>query len=164
MFERIFQWLQDTPFAEAVRASDVLFPWFESVHVLAITLVLGSIAVIDLRLLGVASRGDPLSRMLREVLPITWLAFAIALLTGTALFASNAVMYADNFPFRMKMLVMLVAGLNMLAFHFITCRRISASEKPGKLPTGARFAGGFSIVSWLSIVAFGRWIGFTIGP
>ena len=63
----------------------------------------------------------------------------------------------------MKMLLMLLAGLNMLVFHFVTYRGIGSGTKRGRTPLSARFAGGFSIAMWLAIVAFGRWIGFTIG-
>jgi hypothetical protein len=163
MIQAFCQWLYDTPLAEAIRASAMLFPWFESVHVLAITLVLGSIAIVDLRLLGVASRNRPVTKLIREVLPITWCAFAVAVITGASLFMSNAVEYAKNFPFQMKMLLMVLAGLNMLAFHFLTYRGVAEWDEAAQTPLSARFAGGFSITMWLAIVAFGRWIGFTIG-
>ncbi|HEU4626676.1 MAG TPA: DUF6644 family protein [Steroidobacteraceae bacterium] len=163
MIDAFCQWLYDTPWADAIRANELLFPWFESVHVLAITLVLGSIAVVDLRLLGLASRNRPVTRLIREVLPVTWSAFAVAVLTGGTLFASNAVNYAHNGPFQMKMLLMLLAGLNMLVFHFVTYRSVAEWDEAPRTPFAARFAGGFSITIWLAIVAFGRWIGFTIG-
>jgi hypothetical protein len=163
MIEAFCQWVYDTPLGELVRSNELLFPWFESVHVLAITLVLGTIVVVDLRLLGVASRGRPVSRLIREVLPITWVAFAVAVITGATLFTSNALEYARNFPFQMKMLLMLLAGLNMLVFHFVTYRSVGEWDEAPGTPFAARFAGGFSIAVWLGIVAFGRWIGFTIG-
>lgn len=163
MIEAFCQWLYDTPIAAAVRASELLFPWFESVHVLAITLVLGTIAVVDLRLVGLASRNRPVTKLIREVLPVTWVAFAVAAITGGTLFASNAVEYSQNFPFRMKMLLMALAGINMLVFHFITYRSVAGWDETPRTPLAARFAGGFSIAMWLAIVTFGRWIGFTIG-
>ena len=163
MIEAFCQWVYDSALGELVRANELLFPWFESVHVLAITLVLGSIAVVDLRLLGLASRSRPVTRLIREVLPVTWCAFAVAVITGVTLFTSNAVDYAKNFPFQMKMGLLLLAGLNMLVFHFVTYRSVGEWDEAAATPFAARFAGGFSIAVWLSIVAFGRWIGFTIG-
>jgi hypothetical protein len=163
MIQAFCQWLYDTPLADSIRANELLFPWLESVHVLAITLVLGSIAVVDLRLLGIASRGRPVARLIREVLPVTWCAFAVAAITGATLFISNAVNYAKNFPFQMKMLLLVLAGLNMVVFHFVTYRSVAQWDEAAETPFAARFAGGFSIALWLSIVAFGRWIGFTIG-
>jgi hypothetical protein len=163
MIQAFCEWLYNTSVADTIRASALMFPWFESVHVLAITLVLGTIAVVDLRLLGIASRNRPVRQLIREVLPVTWVAFAIAVITGAALFTSNAVEYAKNFPFQMKMLLMLLAGLNMLVFHFVTYRGVAEWDEAAQTPFAARFAGGFSLTVWLAIVAFGRWIGFTIG-
>src|SRR5690349_23388108 len=117
MLQSFFQWLYDTSLAEAIRSNEMLFPWIASIHVLAITLVLGSIAVVDLRLLGIASRSRPVTRLIREVLPVTWCAFTVAVLTGGTLFTSNAVEYSKNLPFQMKMGLMALAGINMVAFH-----------------------------------------------
>jgi hypothetical protein len=163
MIEEFCQWLHETPLAATIRANELLFPWFESIHVLAITLVLGSIAIVDLRLLGIASRNRPVTQLIREVLPVTWVAFAVAALTGAALFTSNAVEYSHNFAFRMKMLLMALAGINMLVFHFVTYQTVGQWDAANRTPRAARLAGGFSIAVWLGIVAFGRWIGFTIG-
>jgi hypothetical protein len=163
MIQAFCQWLHETPLAATVRANELLFPWLESVHVLAITLVLGSIAVVDLRLIGLASRNRPVTKLICEVLPVTWVAFGVAVLTGGTLFASNAVEYSENFAFRMKMLLMALAGINMLVFHLVTYRSVAAWDEARRTPLAARFAGGFSIATWVAIVAFGRWIGFTIG-
>jgi hypothetical protein len=161
--EAFCSWLHETPLALALRQNELLFPWFESVHVLAITLVVGSIAVVDLRLLGVASRNRSARQLIREVLPVTWVAFAVAAVTGGTLFASNAIEYSHNFSFRMKMLLMIFAGLNMLFFHLFTHRGIARWDVAPQTPLGAKIAGAVSIVLWLGIVAFGRWIGFTTG-
>lgn len=163
MIDAFCQWLYETALAETIRANELLFPTFESIHVLAITLVLGSIAVVDLRLLGITSRNRPVTKLIREVLPVTWTAFTIAVLTGGALFSSNALKYAHNIPFQMKILLMVLAGLNMLVFHFVTYRGVGGWDEAVKPPRSARVAGGLSIAMWLAIVAFGRWIGFTIG-
>jgi hypothetical protein len=163
MFEKSIQALNDTALAETIRSNGLAFPWLESVHVLAIALVLGSIAVVDLRLLGLASVGRPVTALVRQILPITWIAFTVAVLTGGAMFLSNAVQYAKNFPFQMKMLLLLLAGLNMVLFHLVTYRSVGRWNESRQTPVGARFAGGFSVLVWVGIVAFGRWIGFTIG-
>jgi hypothetical protein len=74
-------WLQDTGIATAIREGDTLFPWIECVHVLAITFVVGSIAAVDLRLLGLASRDRRFSRLNAEIVPLTWA--AVQLQSGT---------------------------------------------------------------------------------
>lgn len=163
MLEAFCQWLYDTPLADTIRSNAYAFPWLESVHVLAITLVLGSIAVADLRLLGLASVKRPVTQLLQDVLPVTWVAFVVAAITGLAMFSSNAVQYLHNVPFQLKMLVMLLAGINMVVFQFLTFRSVGTWDGAVRPPTSARLAGAFSLVAWIGIVAFGRWIGFTIG-
>jgi hypothetical protein len=163
MLQDLFARLHDTAIAETIRANELAFPWLESVHVLAITLVLGSIAVVDLRLLGLASMRWSVTALIRQVLPITWIAFGFAVLTGVAMFASNAVAYAQNLPFRMKMFLLLLAGLNMVFFHLVTYRGVERWNEARHTPLGARCAGAASVLLWIGVVAFGRWIGFTIG-
>lgn len=157
------QWLYDTSLANAVRESESLFPWSESVHVLAIAAVVGSISFVDLRLLGLASRGRPVSQLVNEVLPVTWIAFVVAVVSGLTLFASNAVEYYNNPSFRIKMVLLMLAGMNMLVFHGITYRGVGQWDTLPRPPVGAKIAGGTSLLLWIGVVAFGRWIGFTTG-
>jgi len=160
----ILVWLHETPVSTAIRENGFLFPWIESVHVLALTLVVGSIAIVDLRLLGIASVNRSVASLTGEVLPITWSAFLFAVLTGSALFASHAVGYAQNLQFRLKMLLLVLAGTNMLMFHLIMRRRIGRWSESGVTPRPGRVAGLISLLLWIGIVAFGRWIGFATIP
>src|SRR3977135_921321 len=98
--DRALEWLQATPVAKAISENEILFPWIESVHVLAIVLVVGTISIIDLRLLGVASLDRAATRLMHDVLPWTWGAFVIAAITGGLLFCSNAPNYAYNLFFQ----------------------------------------------------------------
>ena len=97
--------LEKLPFAVAVRQSGWLFPTIESIHVLAVVLVVGTIAIVDLRLLGLPSREKAVRRLTAEVLPYTWTFFALAVVTGFLLFASSAATYAKAWPFQYKMLL-----------------------------------------------------------
>jgi hypothetical protein len=157
------EWLYDTGLANAVRESESLFPWAESIHVLAIAVVVGSISFLDLRLLSLASRNRPVSHLVREILPITWIAFGVAVITGGTLFASNAVEYWHNPSFRIKMVLLALAGMNMLVFHGLTYKGVGQWDTSPKTPLGAKIAGGTSLLLWIGVVAFGRWIGFTTG-
>ncbi len=87
---------EDSGLADAIREDDVLFPSIESVHVLAICLVVGSIMAVDLRLLGFASVKRPISAVTRGILPLTWGAFAVAVASGFLMFISNAAKYLGN--------------------------------------------------------------------
>ncbi|MGO9064411.1 MAG: DUF6644 family protein [Myxococcaceae bacterium] len=156
------EWLYATGWAASIRENEYAFPWIECVHVLAITLVVGSISVVDLRLLGVAWRDRPVGRVLRDVLPVTWAAFGLAVTSGFLLFASNAPAYARNPFLRAKMALLLLAGLNMALFHWWARRSLAQWEAAPLTPWRARLAGGVSLLCWVSVVVVARWIGFTM--
>jgi hypothetical protein len=155
----MMSWLQHREFSTTIAESTWMFPGLETLHVIAVTLVVGSVAMMDLRLLGVG-RGRPASEVLATTLPWTWSAFAVALLAGGLLFCSKAETYYNNIPFRIKMLCMALAGINMLAFHVLTARSMAQWDSSAP-PMTARVAGGISIGLWIVIVAMGRYVGFT---
>jgi hypothetical protein len=154
------QRLQDLPFPTEIRESAWLFPTIETVHVLALVLVVGSIAFLDLRLLGWTSRPRRITDLIAETLPWTWSAFAVAATSGALMFSSKAVTYYSNIPFRLKMLCLMLAGFNMIWFHHVSLRRVGGWDH-GAPPASARIAGGLSMLLWITIVGAGRWIGFT---
>ena len=163
--DALFKWLYATSAAVTIRENESLFPWLESIHVLAITLVVGSIAIVDLRLLGLASLDRAMTRLSREVLPCTWIAFMMAALTGALLFISNAVNYAHNFYFQVKIALLVLAGVNMLIFHFLGSREIESwGTSAHATPLRVRIAGAASLLLWIGVVAFGRWVGFNLHP
>src|SRR5712671_772142 len=161
-FEEFLRWLEATPVAETIRENEVQFPWIESFHVLAIVLVVGTISIIDLRLLGIASLERAATRLMGDVLPWTWGAFVIAAITGSLLFASNAPNYAHNFFFQGKMVLLAAAGINMAIFHAFGIRDAARWDTLRRTPPAARTAGAVSLMLWVAVVAFGRWIGFTL--
>lgn len=160
MIDSLLEWLQSTPPAVAIAESSWLFPTIETVHVLALTIVVGSISMIDLRLLGAAQRNRSVIELSTEVLPWTWIGFLVAACTGALMFASNAVKYFGNVPFRIKLALLLLAGLNMLYFHLVPYRSAHEWHLQARIPRAGRIAGGVSLALWISIVGFGRWIGF----
>ncbi len=155
--------LQDTAIATAIREGESLFPWVECVHVLALTLVIGSIAIVDCRLLGLTSRDRSVTQTTAGTLPVTWCAFVVAAATGGLLFCSNATTYAHNGYFQVKLLLIGLAGVNMGAYHMFLGRRSDAWHTPALTPVRARLVGAISLGLWIAIAACGRWIGFTIG-
>lgn len=160
--DRVLGWLQATAVATTISENELLFPWIKSIHVLAIVLVVGTISIVDLRLLGVASRDRAVSRLMSDVLPYTWGAFAIAAVTGSLMFASDAVHYAHNFYFRGKLVLLALAGLNMAAFHLVGVGDVKRWDAGGPTPVAARVAGAISLLIWIAVVTFGREIGFTM--
>jgi hypothetical protein len=152
--------LQNLSFPTQIRESDWLFPTIETVHVFALVLVVGTIMTVDLRLLGFANKERPFSQVAAEMLPWTWTAFAVAALAGMLMFTSKALTYYGNIPFRLKMVCLLLAGINMVMFHWLGTRHLDAWDR-GPPPRAAKLAGGASLLLWTTIVAAGRWIGFT---
>jgi len=159
----LIQAVYDSGVAEWMRQSLKAMPFVEAAHVLAIATVFGTVLIVDLRLLGWAGITRPFSRVSRELLPKTWLAFATAVVTGLLMFAPNAITYYGNTAFRLKMLALVLAGANMAVFHLLTERSHSGWDTDRRAPIGGRVAALLSILLWLAIIFLGRWIGFTKG-
>jgi len=164
LLQDLIAFVEHGALAELIREDDLLFPCIESVHVLAICLVVGSIAVVDLRLLGFASVDRPVGRLMRSILPITVGAFGLAVAAGSLLFISHASKYLENRFFIAKITLIALAGVNMAVFHLIGARNLDQWENDALPPLFARVAGGLSLFLWVSVVACGRWIGFTMPP
>ncbi len=162
--ESTLETLAQTPLAVRIAEDPVLFPWIEVIHVLAITIVFGSILLVDLRLIGLAARDYPISRLSKAVVPVTWAAFVIAAITGSLLFISNPITYYGNVYFRAKIALMLCAGVNMAIFHIWTMRSMRNWDETPHIPLAVQSAGLISVMLWVTIIVCGRWIGFTMSP
>lgn len=158
--EDFFSWVESWPMAEAIRTSVWMFPTIESLHVLAIVFVVGSIVEVDLRLLGVIWRDRPVTSVSAEMLPWTWTSFAVAAVTGLLLFTSHALRYYENVYYVSKMVFLVLAGLNVWYFERVTFRGVAAWDNEVRLPSNARFAAAASLILWMSIVTAGRFVGF----
>src|ERR1700744_222078 len=121
--------LEDTGLASGIRDSLYLFPFLEAVHVMALSVVFGTIMIVDLRLLGFASTQRPFARMSSELLRITWSAFAVAAVTGTLMFMTNARVYTGNTSFRIKMVLLVLAGINMAVLRPRAGRGVGGGER-----------------------------------
>jgi hypothetical protein len=146
-----------------MRTSVKAMPFIESLHVLAAATVFGTVFIVDLRLLGFPDTRRPVTLISREMLRLTWAAFCIAVLAGVLMFAANAHTYYANTAFRLKMLSLLGAGLNMAIFQGVTYRTVSAWDRNVPTPLAGQVAGALSILLWLTVIFFARWIGFTKG-
>jgi hypothetical protein len=160
----LLHWLEDTPLAQSIAESNWIFPIIETIHVIALALLLGTVCVVDLRLLGWASAQRPYRQIAREVLPWTWAAFGISVMSGGLMFITKAPEYYANTAFRIKALCLLLAGINMLVFELATAR--DAAKWIGGLPAPwpGRLGAAFSLLLWIAVVFFGRRVGFTMTP
>jgi hypothetical protein len=151
-------WLENTAIADAIRTIPWLYPMFETGHYIGLSLLVGGIMLIDLRVLGMA-RGLPLRGMI-GLLPFVWAGFIINLLTGSMLFIYGATNFGVNRAFQLKMAFMIVAGLNALAFD-VAVRRSGgqwvAADRP---PTIVKGFATLSLVFWLCVVTTGRWMAY----
>ena len=159
--DAILEWLQGTGVAIQIRDGLYTFPVLESVHVVGLALVFGTIAILDLRLLGVASTNRAVSRVMADLLKWTWAAFAITALTGALMFSTNAVVYFHNTWFRAKMILLLLAAVNMIAFELTARRSITQWDASPSTPRAAKIVATASLVIWVGVIVAGRVIGFT---
>jgi hypothetical protein len=146
-----------------IAESTWMFPTIETLHVIALVTVIGTIAIVDLRLIGVASRGHRVSLLAKDTLPLTWIAFALAAITGGLLFVSKASSYMVNPYFLWKLVLLALAGLNMMYLHLTTWRTVEHWEVDPTFPAAAKVAGWLSLIFWVGVVFCGRMIGFTLG-
>lgn len=158
---QLLQALQDSGLAEWMRYTPRAMPLAEATHVLAAVVVFGTLLVVDLRLLGLADARRSFTAIARQILPLSWSAFVVSVLTGALMFVTSAQAYYANPAFRMKMLALMIAGLNMAYFQLITLR--TADQDLAQPSRRARVAGAVSLLLWAGIVLLGRWIGFTKG-
>jgi len=153
--------LEASGLATKIRESLLLFPMLESIHVIGLGLVFGTIAILDLRLIGLASSQRSFKRVYSDILKWTWAAFALTALTGALMFITNATVYYHNFYFRTKMLLLVLAGINMGAFELTLGRKVESWDKSPSAPPLGRVVGVLSITLWIAIIFMGRLIGFT---
>jgi hypothetical protein len=158
----LLAWLGGLPMAKAIRTTDWMFPAIETVHVVAISLVFGLALAMDLRLLNLTHRKLSAVRLVSGLSPAAMIAFVVAAVSGALMFLADSEDYYHNTYFRIKVCLIVLAGVNMAVFHWVTCRDMSTWPARGSLPLKARWAGGISCAIWTLVVFLGRWVGFTV--
>jgi hypothetical protein len=154
------QWLADTAIGTHIRESDNLFSAIETVHVLGIVLTAGTIAIVDLRILGFLLNRHSIDEILAPLVRIAWLGFAIMAATGLLLFWSEADKLYFNLAFRLKLLLLLAAGVNQWIFHKAYDRDIAASSALYAAAQRAHLSAIFSLSLWIGIIVLGRAIAY----
>ena len=160
----LWQNLENSSFGSTIASAEWMFPTIEAIHVIAIVAVIGAIAIMDTRLLGLTSANRTVQALARDTLPVTWIAFALAVASGLLLFVSKATSYMANPYFLWKLALMALAGLNMAVFHRYISKGMDRWGAPGAaIPLNAKMAGALSLMLWMAIPFCGRVIGFTLG-
>ena len=148
------------PLSEAVRTWPWAYPLLETIHVIGLSLVFGGIFLLDLRLLGVG-RALPLALLSHHILPWVWAGFALNILSGVPLFLSDAATFGINIAFRIKMILILVAGLNALWFQFKIFPNVQIVDAKQPMPGAARLSALLSLTLWALVIAAGRMIAYS---
>lgn len=160
MLQQFCQWLYHSEIGTAIRDSVWIFPIVETIHVLGITLLVGTVAILDLRLLGLILKRVGVSQVARQILPLTWAGFAVMFVSGFLLFSAEAANSYVNPAFRVKLLLLLLVGLNPLIFHLTIYRDVAAWGELVVTPLRARLAGIFSLTLWAGVICAGRAIAY----
>ena len=137
-----------------------MYPLVESTHVLSLTLFVGLTAMMDLRLLGLTLRQVPVSQVTTRLLPWIRIGFGVMVCTGLLLFYAIPVRNYQNIFFRVKMVMLVLAGINVWYFHTRTERTVDAWDLASRTPKAARVAAIASLILWAGIVVTGRMIAY----
>jgi hypothetical protein len=154
--QAVLTWVEHSWLAALVNDSGWMFPTLEAFHFIGLILLMGSLLVVDLRLMGVGAEA-PLDAVVRFI-PWSMVGFIVNLVTGVMFFASDPSVYYFNTAFRLKMLAIVFAGLNLIWFKRSVHPLIVAGDGQVALPPSASVIGGASLFLWISVVILGRLI------
>ena len=156
--DEFWTWLQDTELSFQIGAT-WWFPFLESIHVIGIAVLLGAIMTMDFRLIGAFARSYHLPTMIKETASWAWIGFGVCVLTGTGLFISRPGHYAENPAFQIKLILLVVAGINVLVAHRWVVRIAGGNLGPATLGPLTKATGYASLFVWVGVVIAGRWTG-----
>jgi len=152
----VLAWMETSALGQLVRDSVWLFPAAEILHFIGLSTLMGSLLVVDFRLLGVG-RDVPLQAIFR-FLPLTLLGFGINVATGVLFCFGDPFRYYPNIAFRIKMLLVLLAGLNALWFKLAVHSRVVAKPDLVDAGTAAKIIAALSLILWIGVIVMGRFI------
>lgn len=152
-------WLQNSVVGLAIRRSLWLYPGAEITHIVGIVLLVGAALMFDLRLLGLTRRLS-VAEAARHLLPWSWRGLALVVISGLAMFAAHAPDWAYSMVFRLKLGLILTAGLNVLIFHRGVFRSVARWDRETRPPAAARAAAALSIFLWIAVIACGRLLAY----
>jgi len=153
----LFQWIEESGLGRAVRETPWAFAVIESVHLLALAMMGGTVLLVDLRMLGLGLRQRRLRELARETQPLMTAALITMIMSGVALFSSEGVKCYYSTPFWVKMGALLAATV-----YTYTIRRRMVMTAEDDSPAGRlRLVAVLSVALWFTVAASGRWIGFS---
>ena len=159
---KVAEWLEATPAGILVRESLWGFPILVAIHLFGLTISAGIVIWLDLRLLGISMRGQPVSQVYRRLMPLAFAGFAVMFVSGAWLLAGFATAAYFNLYFRIKAAALLIAGVNAVAYHLTTERTIARWDSAPRPPLAARMAGLISLGVWTVVILAGRMMSYTM--
>jgi hypothetical protein len=152
----ICQWIYESSIGTGIRESALVFPLIEGVHLLGISLSVGLLCWLDLRLLGLVLAHEPISQVWKRVMPSAFAGFVLMFITGGLLFWAEAATAYNSVHFWIKMALILLAGVNAAYFELTTHKHVAEWDTEILPPTHARMAGLLSLILWTAIIVTGR--------
>ena len=153
-------WLSETEWSIKLHESLYLYPWIESTHVLSICLFFGTLLFVDLRLTDKVFKNLSISEMNRKVLPLTIFGFLVMSVTGLLLFYAIPVRNYQNIFFRIKMFLIVIAGINAFFFHRRMSKEAKIWDKDSSIPRSMKTSAITSLVVWSLVIISGRMIAY----
>ena len=154
------EWLDTHAWSTALHESFYMYPLIETTHVLTLCLFVGTVMMVDLRLLGVGFREVPISQVTARLLPYTVAGFVVMFITGVLLFYAIPVRTYQSLFFRIKVIMLVVAAINVWVFHRRVARDRAQWDEQPKPPLGARISAVVSLAMWCGIIVAGRMIAY----
>jgi uncharacterized protein DUF6644 len=150
------QYLYDSKVGQGIRESVWVFPIVEGTHLLGIALSVGLLCWFDLRLLGLVLRDTPVSKVWQQVMPVAFVGFAVMFVSGLLLFWAEAITAFHSVHFWVKLLLLILAGVNALSFETTAHRNMAEWDMAPVPPLRARMTGAISLLLWTAIIITGR--------
>ena len=154
------EWLDTHPWSTAIHESLHMYPIVESTHVLSLMVFVGTLAIVDLRLLGFAFRDVPISQVTGRVLPWTVLGFVVIVSTGLLSFYAIPIRTFHSVWFRLKVILIVAAGINAWVFHRQVSRKPVYWDNDRKPPLRVRVTAAISLTTWAGVIVCGRMIAY----
>jgi hypothetical protein len=158
----VCQWIQNSSVGTQIRESTYMFPIIEGTHVLGLAVSVGTIALVDLRLIGAAMREEPVTDVIEQLQPYTLAGFVSMFISGSLLFWSEAARLYPSYSFRTKLVFLFFLGVNALLFHTTIYKSVDQWNRSPITPFRARIAGWIGITFWAVVIFFGRWTAYNL--
>lgn len=154
--ESLLDWMQTTWINDLALDYAWTWPIAETLHFIGMSLLIGSVLIMDLRLIGVQKIIPSLT--VHSLLPLAFIGFGINLLTGLLFLFGDPYRYVVNISFQIKMLLMLLAGLNALFYGLKVAPKMAVAPVHAETPAIAKAVGAASLLLWLGVLSYGRLI------